>query len=331
MLDGMPRTTQRVVLRFENGPRASEELEKEHYVLNNRTDQLLKENQRVVVETLRTYNGNEQIFIRETYRLPALVWLAIAFFALAFILGGRKGFSASLGLIVSILVITIFIVPRIVNGGDPMTICILGASVISCTSLLLAHGFHRRTFVALVSTLLVLAASALMALLAVYFARLFGMGSEETMFLQMGPLQLVNLRGLLLGGIVIGTLGVLDDVTTAQTAAIDELHKANPRMSPSRLYAAGISIGREHIASLINTLALAYAGASLPLLLLFTLNRTTPWWVILNGEPLAEEIVRTLIGSATLLLAVPVSTRIAVWLLYGRPSTGEGHSHMHAH
>jgi uncharacterized membrane protein len=141
-------------------------------------------------------------------------------------------------------------------------------------------------------------------------------------------LQAVNLRGLLLGGIVIGALGVLDDITTTQTAAINEIKRANPRMTRAQLYRSGLSIGREHIASLVNTLALAYAGASLPLLLLFWSDANAPWWVILNSESLVEEIVRTLVGSMTLTLAVPISTWFACKLLKGDGSPA-AHAHIH--
>ena len=152
------------------------------------------------------------------------------------------------------------------------------------------------------------------------------------MYLQSGLTAGVNLRGLLLGGMIIGCLGVLDDITTAQTAAVDEIRKANPNLTSKQLLQSGLSVGREHIASLINTLALAYAGASLPLLLLFQTNETFPLWVTLNSEFLAEEIVRTLVGSTTLLLAVPISTWCAARFLSndGRPSIG-GHCHGHSH
>ena len=151
------------------------------------------------------------------------------------------------------------------------------------------------------------------------------------MFIQTGELSAVNLRGLLLGGIIIGALGVLDDITTAQTAAIDEISKANPRLGFRELYRSGTSIGREHIASLINTLALAYAGASLPILLLFSINEEMPMWTILNSEFMAEEIVRTLVGSSALLLAVPISTYLAARAFahgkHTRAATGHVHSH----
>ncbi|MDD5751285.1 MAG: YibE/F family protein, partial [Candidatus Peribacteraceae bacterium] len=175
--------------------------------------------------------------------------------------------------------------------------------------------FHKRTFVAFLSTLATLAIAAGLATLFVHAAKLFGAGSEEALFLQSGMLEHVNLRGLLLGGIIIGCLGVLDDVTVAQTAVVDELRKTNPSIDTHNLIRASMSVGKEHIASMINTLALAYAGASMPLLLLFTTPNDYPLWFTLNGEFLAEEIIRTLVGSTALLFAVPIATVFAVLLL----------------
>ena len=120
-----------------------------------------------------------------------------------------------------------------------------------------------------------------------------------------------NLRGLLLGGIILGALGVLDDITTGQAAAVDELRRANPAFPVRELYRRGLSVGTEHITSLVNTLFLAYAGASLPLFILFTIYDEAPLWVTLNSEFIAEELVRTLVGSVALILAVPITTILA--------------------
>jgi uncharacterized membrane protein len=151
--------------------------------------------------------------------------------------------------------------------------------------------------------------------LIVGLAHLSGRGSDEALFLQTGYLETVNLRGLLLGGIVLGALGVLDDITTAQAAAVEEISRADPGLGVRDLYRRGLSVGREHITSLVNTLVLAYAGASLPLFILFTLNTNQPLWVTLNSEFVAEEIARTIIGSLALTLAVPITTALAARLL----------------
>lgn len=265
----------------------------------------------VVLQVLTRANGTVRYLLYETYRIPSLVFLTVLFFGLGIVLAGWTGVRSMFGLSVSIAILALFVVPQIVAGKNPLLISLIGSAGIALSSIYLSHGFNRRTSVALCSTVLTLALSTVLAMAFVHFGKLFGLGSEEALFLQSSPLATINLQGLLLGGIIIGALGVLDDITTAQTAAIDELSKANTSLTFAELFAAGTSIGREHIASLINTLALAYVGTSLPLFLLFFLNEDMPLWVTLNSEFIAEEIIRTLVGSSTLLLAVPISTWIA--------------------
>lgn len=328
---GFDRTVQQVILRITSGEETGKELPIENGILGDRTDMRLVEGETVIVRKME-YEGEAKYLIAEKYRLPSLLWLGVFFLVLTFLLGGITGIRSLVGLVVSILILSLFVVPKIAAGSSPLVVSLVGSFAIACTSLYLAHGFHKRTSVALLSTLVTLSMAVVLAVIFVHVAKLFGMGSEESMFLQSGVAAGVNLRGLLLGGIIIGCLGVLDDITTAQTAAVDEIRKANPALSHAQLMKAGFSVGKEHIASLINTLALAYAGASLPLLLLFQTNETYPLWVTLNSEFLAEEIVRTLVGSTTLLLAVPISTWCAVKFLTndGKPSLG-GHSHGHSH
>lgn len=321
---GFGRTVQQLLVQLSDGTQAT----MENAAIDGRENTLLQLDQKVVVERLDRADGSVKLIGREPYRLPAIFLLTGMFFVLAIVFAGRTGFTSILGLGVSICILAFFVVPRIGRGDNPLLISFVGAVAIACTSLYLAHGFHKRTTIALISTLITLALSLILSILAVRMTQLFGMGSEESMFLQIGPLQAVNLRGLLLGGIVIGALGVLDDITTTQTAAINELKRANSRMSRIALYRAGLSIGREHIASLVNTLALAYAGASLPLLLLFWSDSNAPWWVILNSESLVEEIVRTLVGSMTLILAVPISTLLACRFLSHDDSL-PAHLHLH--
>lgn len=320
---GFDRTVQQLLVRLSDGT----ETTLENAAIKD-VHTLLQPGERIVVERLDRADGSVRLLSREPYRLPWVFALLGAFFLLAIAFAGRIGFMSIIGLGVSICILAFFVVPMIGNGGNPLLIAFSGAVAIACTSLYLAHGFNRRTSIALLSTLITLALSLLLSIIAVRLTQLTGGGSEETVFLQLGALQAVNLRGLLLGGIVIGALGVLDDITTTQTAAINELKRANPRMTRAQLYRAGLSIGREHIASLVNTLALAYAGASLPLLLLFWSDANAPWWVILNNESLVEEIVRTLVGSMTLTLAVPISTWFACRFVKGDASAG---AHLHAH
>lgn len=322
--NGFERTVRQLLVELSDGTRAT----LENAVVGGNEDALLEPGQTVVVELLDRADGSVRLLAREPYRLPGVFAIFGAFFLLAILFAGRTGFTSIVGLGVSILILAFFVVPAIGNGGNPLLVAFAGSVAIACTSLYLAHGFTFRTSVALLSTLVTLALSLILSIVAVRLAQLTGTGTEETVFLQLGPLQALNMRGLLLGGIVIGALGVLDDITTTQTAAINELKRANPNISKAALYKAGLSIGREHIASLVNTLALAYAGAALPLLLLFWTGADAPWWVILNNESLVEEIVRTLAGSMTLTLAVPISTWFAVKLLRGDGSP-RAHAHFH--
>lgn len=330
--DGPGDTRQVLTVRLLSGSSAGREVQVENVALQQRAGLLLHKGEHVVVQRIPLPDRADQYMLREKFRLPAIIGAVGVFLLLGVLTGGWTGIRALAGLAVSVGVLIGGVMPRILAGENPLLVCTLGAAVIAGISLYLAHGWNRRTSIALLSTMLTLVCSVLMALLAVHVTGLLGMGSEEAVFLLQGPLSGIQLRGLLLGGMIVGTLGVLDDITTAQTAAIDELSKANPLLGFAELYRAGSSIGREHIASLINTLALAYAGASMPLLLLFAVDDDTPWWVILNSEFLAEEVIRTLVGSASLLVAVPIATSLAARAFaHGRHTHAEGgHSHIHA-
>lgn len=328
--DGPVQVTQALRLRILSGAEKGTDVETTYSAL--REDQKLHAGQTVIITKVQS--DHTEYVVVDVYRLPALLAVGGVFFASAILFGKRRGATSLLGLLVSVLVLTVFIVPRIAAGHQPLLTSLLGATVIACVSLYLAHGFNRRTSVALGATLITLFLSVLLTLLFVSLTRLFGLGSDEAFYLQLNTAESINPRGLLLGGIIIGVLGVLDDITTSQAAVVEELQRANPQLTFSELYRRAISVGREHIAALVNTLALAYAGASLPLFLLFTVAVPKPLWVTLNSEIIAEELVRALIGSMTLMAAVPITTTLAV-LVFGkdeeRPPTRNPHSHTHAH
>ena len=224
------------------------------------------------------------------------------------------GEIAILGLGFSVIILLQILAPQILTGSNPLLIAIVTACIIAVGSMYLAHGINKNTSIALLSTIATLAVACIASVAFVSVTKLFGLGTDEAFYLQSGYADLASLKGLLLSGIIIGTLGVLDDVTTSQVAAVSELRNTDPSLTPAALYTKGLRIGREHITSLINTLALAYAGASLPLFLLFLAN-TQPLWVTLNSEFVSEEIVRTVTGSISLILAVPIATALAANLL----------------
>lgn len=325
-------TDYRVLL--ESGSEKGNEIRIEGSVFNaNGTQRSIGVGDRVVVVKSAQLDGSVRWYMADNYRLPTLFWMTLGFFALAVVFGGVRGFTSILGLGASVFIILGYIVPRILGGSNPFTATLIGTFGIAAVSLYLAHGFNKRTSVAFVGTIITLALSALAAAFAVSIARMNGMGDEHALYLQNGDFGAIDLRGLLLGGIMLGVLGVLDDITTAQSAVVDELKRANPSLPFKELYKRGLSVGREHIASLVNTLFLAYAGASLPLFMLFTVYRDQPVWFLLNNEVISEEIVRTLVGSVCLILAVPITTALAA-AIFGKTGPDkttdhQGHAHVH--
>lgn len=268
----------------------------------------------VYLAKLTLPEGEIKYMVADKYRLKPILLLLVGFLALVFFAAGKKSVGAILGLIISFTVIIKFIVPQILDGKDPLLISIAGSLFILLFTIYLAHGFNKQTTIAVISTFLALVATGALSVIFVKLSFLTGLGSEEAYQLQIGSTQYINLQGLLLGGIIIGTLGVLDDITTTQSTAIFELAKTDPRLKFNTLVQKGLSIGREHIASLVNTLVLAYAGASLPVFILFVFNpKNLPIEIILNSEMVTEEIVRTLVGSTGLILAVPLVTIMSAW------------------
>ncbi|WP_329385096.1 YibE/F family protein [Streptomyces sp. NBC_01716] len=236
--------------------------------------------------------------------------LLAGLFALAVIVVGRlRGLMALVALVISFAVLTLFILPAILQGSNPLIVAVVGASAIMLIALYLCHGLTARTSVAVLGTLISLLLIGLLGSLFIGWASLTGNTDDNTGLIH-GLFPEIDMSGLLLAGVIIGSLGVLDDVTVTQTSAVWELRQADPDMGPRALYRAGIRIGRDHIASVVNTLVLAYAGAALPLLLLFSIAESSVGTVA-NSELVAEEIVRTLVGSIGLVASVPVTTALA--------------------
>lgn len=273
----------------------------------------------IVIKVPDTVNG-DQFYISDNYRLGNIALFAALFFVVVLILGRWRGLTSIVGLIGGVVVLAGFIIPLIVRGYNPLLVVTTGSLVIICVSMFFAHGFNKSTTLSVVSTGITLALASVLAYTAVHLTFLFGTGSEEAMFVSFGSTDSLDLRGILLAGIIIGTLGVLDDITTAQTAAVRELHDAKPNMTFAEMFGRVMRIGREHIASLVNTLVLAYAGASFPLFLLFYTSNAQPLWALVNSQQIAEELVRTLVGSTSLVLAVPISSAIAAYYYTKKPA-----------
>ncbi|MGD9485527.1 YibE/F family protein [Streptomyces sp. TRM70308] len=236
--------------------------------------------------------------------------LLAAFFALVVVAVGRlRGLLALVGLVVTFGVLTLFILPAILQGSNPLLVAVVGGSAIMLVTLYLCHGLTARTSVAVVGTLLSLTLIGLLGSVFIDWADLSGNTDDQTSLVH-SLYPGIEVRGLLLAGVLIGSLGVLDDVTVTQTSAVWELKQADPTASWRRVYGAAMRIGRDHIASVVNTLVLAYAGAALPLLLLFSVAEAGVGRVA-TSELVAEEIVRTLVGSIGLVASVPLTTGLA--------------------
>ncbi len=265
--------------------------------------QLLNVGDKVILAS----NAGKNFRILERNRLFSLAVIMGLFFVLIFLIAGKQGLSGLGGLIISLLAIGGILIPQVLNGFNPLIVSLMVCTIITGVSIWISHGWKPRTHLAVAATFSTLLLAFGLSWGAIFFSHLHGLGSENSYFLHVA-LPNIDLSGLLLGAILLGTVGILDDVTTTQCATIDELAKANSTLSWKELFTRGMSVGREHVTSMINTLALAYVAAALPMFLLIALDTERPWWVILNSEFFAEEIVRTLLGSGALVLAVPIAT-----------------------
>jgi uncharacterized membrane protein len=277
------------------------------------SDFTLTENQKpvvgekVIIGKFQTSDGDAwQIYDR--YRLPALLALTLFAFGLVSLVGGKRGLTALFGLMISIGLIAFGLIPLLAAGYPPLWIGLLGGSVIAGIGIFIAHGFNRRSVLAFYATFLTLIFATLLIYACIIFTELFGTGSEESVYLTGGMLANLDLQGLLFAGILLGSLGVLDDITVAQVTVVDELQTANPKLTKRELFRSSLRVGREHIASMVNTLALAYVGVALPLILLLAVDSSQPLWVVINSEFIGEEIVRTLVGVMALTLASPIAS-----------------------
>jgi len=266
-----------------------------------------------ILVTRTEFNGEERYFVQERQRRASVWVLSLAFAVLVVAIGGRQGAMSLVALAISFLVIVRFIVPAIYGGWDPVVAAILGSLVIMAASLVIGHGPSNKTWIALGGTAAALALTGGLAVFAVGFTQLSGLGDEDAATLQ-ALVSGVSARGLLLGGIIIGALGVLDDVTTTQSSTVMEIHRANRALGPMQLFARAMNVGRDHIASVTNTLVLAYAGASLPLLMILA-GQGEPLGILVSYEQLTAEVVRTLVGSMGIVAAVPLTTGLAAFLI----------------
>jgi uncharacterized membrane protein len=267
----------------------------------------------VLVDIVALGDGTEQAVFYDFERSTPMLLLVIVFVTAIVVLGRWRGVGALAGLAMSFVVIIFFALPALLDGSNAVTVALVAAGAIAFIALFLAHGRGLATATALLSTFASLAITAILAGVFLAASKFTGFGDENVSFLDALGTQ-IDPRGLLLAGIVIGSLGVLDDVTVTQVSAVWELKRASPDADFRELYGRALRIGRDHISSTVNTLFLAYAGASLPLLLLFS-EANQGFASVATREIVAVEIVRALVGSVGLVASVPISTALAAKVL----------------
>ncbi|MGB9911294.1 MAG: YibE/F family protein [Microgenomates group bacterium] len=312
--EGQKNLYQKLKILITKGSLKGKEIEIEVGNLPLISQQKYKVDDEVLLSYSKNPTGEDIFFITDYIRRKPLIWLGIIFLILVIVVGYWRGLSSLLGLGVSFLVIFKYILPQISLGKDPVLIAIIGSLLIIPFTFYLSHGVNRKTTVAILGTFMALLITGYLAKIFVDIAKLTGYASEEAGFLQVAKGGTINIKGLLLAGIIIGALGVLDDITVSQSAVVEQLKKINPKISKKEIFWRSMSVGRDHIASMVNTLILVYTGAALPLLLLF-LNNPLPYYQVINYEIIAEEVVRTLVGSIGLISAVPITTFLAVNIL----------------
>ena len=244
--------------------------------------------------------------VADRVRDTPLLLLAGALVLAVVALGRLRGLAALAGLAVSALVVVGYLVPALLSGRPPLAVALVGGCAVLVPVLYLAHGISWRSSAALLGVVSALVLTAVLGAVAVPAARLSGLVEEEAVVVAAAAPD-VDLSGLLLAGLVVGALGVLDDVAVTQVSAVAEVAAADRRLGVAPLVAAGLRVGRDHLAATINTLLLAYAGASLPVLVLFTASDLALADVLAN-EVVATEVVRVVVGSLGLVACVPLST-----------------------
>ena len=259
-------------------------------------------------------NGSERYFVSEPDRRTGLLWFAALFVFVVVLFGGWQGARSLVSLALSFYLIAAFLLPTLIAGYSPAIISIAMAALILVLVMLLTHGFTRTTYVALGGTILAIFATGILAHVAIVVTRLSGFFSEEAIYLNLNTGGTLDMQGLFLGAVIIGVLGLLDDVAITQVHTVAELRKSGA--SGAQAFTRALRVGREHVSALVNTLALAYTGAALPVLLLFSLSEQSAL-LLVNREIFAAEIIRTTVGSIGLILTVPLTTWLAVWFKVG--------------
>lgn len=281
---------------------------------------------------------DEYVFVQQTEdqtfqivekdRTQMILYTVLFFIFLILLLNGFQGLKSIMGLLISFIVIIFVMLPLIIKGFDPLLVSIVIGTVILSSVLFLSHGYNRGSIVALCGTLGAIICAGLLSVGVSIWMKLTGLGSDESLNAMIVTGGTVNFADLLLGGIIIGMLGVLDDIAITQVAVVSEIKKANPLLSIKQIFTRSLRVGKEHVSALVNTLILAYTGASFPLLILLYKSNVR-FDMLISQEIVSAEIIRTLVGSIGLILAVPFTTYLAAKFLTNTDHADSSCAHTH--
>lgn len=315
---------QSIKVEILDGPRAGEEILIEGDYLK------LEKGDRLFFDYFLTLEGREFFQVKDIYRMHTLIVFIALFIFVVIIFGGFQGMRSLMALAGSFFALFYVLMPGLLAGWSPVLSSILVAGIILFVAIFFTHGFNRESAVSYFGTMFAVALTGVLAYLAVDLNNLSGFATEESVYLNFNTQGVLDFKGLLLGAIIIGVLGVLDDIAVTQSAVVTELFNANLNLTRREVYKRAIRIGREHVSALVNTLVLAYTGSALPVLLYFYASPSTILMSV-NSEIFATEIIRAIVGSIGLILTVPVVTFLAVIYLKGQKSKSSGHHHHHGH
>lgn len=288
---------------------------KNDYVMLNAGDEFF------LTKDVSADTGKIYYSVGEPYRINSLLFFVILFILLVIIFGGKQGIRGLASLGGSLILIFYVYLPGILHGYNPILMSIGVSSLIIIVGSYVTHGFTKTTSAAVIGMIVTILVTGLLAHYAISANHLTGFENEEATYLNFDTRGHIDFVGLLLGGMLIGFLGILYDAAISQSIAVEELHGVAPHLSRLTIYRRAIRMGKEHIGALVNTLAIAYVGVSLPILLLFS-QSTSPFIQLINRENFATEIIRTMIGSIGLVLAVPITTLLATIILVRKTANG---------
>jgi len=280
-----------------------------------------KKGDRVLVNHQIDSDGNDVYYIADYVRRWPLYLLAFLFALTITLVGKARGLRSLIALIISFLIILKGTIPLILAGWNPLAVGIATCVLIFIFLIYITDGWSHKSHLAIFSLAISMVVVALLSWIFTYLTRLTGTSSEETLFLIGIGKKAIDFKGLFLSGVLIGALGVLDDIVIGQIEAVDQIKKANPKLPVRQSFKLALNVGNAHIGAMVNTLFLAYAGASLPLLILFSVHEPPflTFGQVINSELIASEIVRTLVGSLGIALAMPLATYLAT--KFYRPKT----------